>query len=194
MPKLHLVGVTADHKGLVFNQKARAETGDLVVEISDDLMAAIEEARRLDTRSRHPVLSSPALPTRQEPAAMNGKTGGSRLSPKEIQHRLRMGESVKLVAKRAGVTMEWIERFSAPVASEKARIVEMARGITCSKQRLGSSAVPMGKSVLANVLSKGVDMSRGEFDSGWSAFMIRECFWTIRLEYTSSGRSKVAEC
>ena len=193
MPKLHLVGITADHKGLVFSQKTRAKTGDLVIEITDDLTSAIEEARRLDARSHHPALSSPALPTRQEPAAMNGKTGGSRLSPKEIQHRLRMGESVQLVAKRAGVTIAWIERFSTPVASEKARMVEMARGITCSKQRLGPSSAPMGKSVLANVLSKGVDISRDDFDSRWGAFMIREGVWTIRFEYTSRGRSQIAE-
>lgn len=193
MPKLHLVGITADHKGLVFSQDARAKTGDLVIEITDDLASAIEEARRLDARSHHPALTSPALPTRQEPAATNGKTGGSRLSPKEIQHRLRMGESVQLVAKRAGVTIAWVERFSTPVASEKARMVEMARGITCSRQRLGPSSAPMGESVLANVLSKGVDISREDFDSRWGAFMVREGVWTIRFQYTSRGRSQIAE-
>lgn len=189
MPKLHLVGVTADLKGLVFSHRARAKTGDLVVEVTDDLLQAIDEVRRLDARSRHPALNSPALPSRRDASS----NGGSSLGLREIQHRLRTGESVAEVAARAGVTAAWVERFAAPIRAEQGRIVQLAWRLTASKARLGPSSAPLGLSVASNVLDRGVTLSREEMDAAWRAFQVVDGVWTIRFGYTSRGRSQAAE-
>ena len=47
MPKLHLVGITPDHRGLVLSEHARAKRGDMVLEIDDRLLEAIEKAHKM---------------------------------------------------------------------------------------------------------------------------------------------------
>src|SRR5436853_1616962 len=91
MPKLFLVGITPDHRGLVLSDHARAKRGDMVLEIDDRLIDAIEKANRLRRRDEGQQLESAALPTKRE--AVNGDAGPPRLSPRERQQRLRAGES-----------------------------------------------------------------------------------------------------
>src|SRR3954471_20149119 len=88
MPKLHLVGITPDHRGLVLSEHARAKRGDMVLEIDDRLLEAIEKAQRLRTRDEGERFASNALPSR-----VNGEGDATaRLTPREIQTRLRAGE------------------------------------------------------------------------------------------------------
>ena len=54
MPKLFLVGITPDHRGLVLSEHARAKRGDMVLEIDDRLLEAIDKANRLRTQGEAP--------------------------------------------------------------------------------------------------------------------------------------------
>src|SRR5438067_1012604 len=67
----------------------------------------------------------------------------SALTPREIQARLRTGRTIDEVAREAGVTADWVERFARPILAEQAQIVEVARAMTFSKPRLGPSAEPL---------------------------------------------------
>ncbi len=121
MSKLHFLGITHDHKGLVVSEHARAEHGDFILDIDDRLLEAIEEASRQRQREEGRQLVSAALPTRRERDPER-----SSLSPKEIQAQLRMGQSIAAVAKEAGAQESWIERFAPPVLAEQAQ--EQAKG------------------------------------------------------------------
>jgi hypothetical protein len=192
MQKLHLVGITPDHKGLVLSEYARAKRGELTLDIDDTLLAAIEEARRLRARDEGKNLRSAALPTRRDEPAGDGKAGSS-LSPKEIQARLRMGHSVTAVAREAGVTEGWIERFAPPVVAEQAQMVEKAKGLVLAKRGAGPSAEPLGRAVLANVVERGVPASLSELDSAWRAYQRDDGTWAITFSFVQRGRRQTAE-
>src|SRR5437764_15360424 len=81
MPKLFLVGITPDHRGLVLSEHARAKRGDMVLEIDDRLIDAIEKANRLRRHDEGQQLESAALPTKRED--VNSDAGPPRLSPRE---------------------------------------------------------------------------------------------------------------
>src|SRR5256885_4208455 len=148
MPKLFLVGITPDHRGLVLSEHARAKRGDMVLEIDDRLLEAIDKAQRLRTRDEGHRLESAALPTKR---AVNGDdTTVPRLTPREIQQRLRSGESVTAMARSSGTDEAWIWRFAAPVLAEQAKIVERARGVTFSKRGVGPSGATLGPAGAAN--------------------------------------------
>src|SRR5438067_761624 len=113
MPKLFLVGITPDHRGLVLSEHARAKRGDMVLEIDDRLLEAIDKANRLRTRDEGHRLDSAALPSKWEDA--DGDAGVPRLTPREIQQRLRAGETVAALARSSGTDEAWIRRFAVPV-------------------------------------------------------------------------------
>jgi hypothetical protein len=191
MPKLHIVGVSDDNRGLILSERPRAKSGDLLLEINDALMDAIHEARRARLHTETNAIVSRALPTRRDPDAEG--QASSRLSPREIQRRLRMGESVASVARRAGVDEAWVDRFAPPVVAEQARIVDKARAIAFAKPRVGVSSAPLGEAVVANVFDKGVRLTMAEAEDGWSAYQRRDDMWCIGFTYTSRGRKQSAE-
>src|SRR3989440_10858568 len=155
MPKLHLVGITPDHRGLVLSEHARAKRGDMVLEIDDRLLEAIDKAQRLRRYDEGRRLESNALPTKRELA--NGDTTvAGRLSPRDIQQRLRAGETVTALARSSGTDEAWIRRFAAPVLAEKAIVIERARSITFTKRGVGPSAAALGPAVAANGIDPGV--------------------------------------
>src|SRR5437764_15460272 len=51
----------------------------------------------------------------------------SQMRPREIQARIRAGESVEQVANSAGVSMQRVERFAYPVLLERSRTAELAQ-------------------------------------------------------------------
>jgi len=126
MPKLHLVGITPDHRGLVLSEHARAKRGDMVLEIDDRLLEAIDKAQRLRTYDEGQRLESNALPTKRD--LVNGESNVvGRLTPREIQQRLRAGETVTALARSSGTDETWIRRFAAPVLAENAIVIDRAR-------------------------------------------------------------------
>jgi hypothetical protein len=192
MPKLHLVGITPDHRGLVLSEHARAKRGDMVLEIDDRLLEAIDKAQRLRTTDEGLRLESNALPTKREQAdAENGVV--VRLSPREIQQRLRAGETVAALARSSGTDEAWIRRFAAPVLAEKARVIEQARTATFTKRGVGASAAVLGPAVAANVIEKGVPLTLPELEAGWGAYQHPEGGWHVTFTFPLRGRRQTAE-
>ncbi len=192
MPKLHLVGITPDHRGLVLSEHARAKRGDMVLEIDDRLLEAIDKAQRLRTADEGQRLESNALPSKRELA--DGETGvAGRLTPREIQQRLRAGETVTALARSSGTDEAWIRRFAAPVLAEKARVIERARGTTFTKRGVGPSAAALGQAVAANVIDKGVPLTLPDLEAGWGAYQHPEGGWHVTFTFPLRGRRQTAE-
>ncbi|MDP9021051.1 MAG: septation protein SepH, partial [Actinomycetota bacterium] len=186
MQKLHLVGFTAEHDGLIFSLGKGSSSDEFVVDLSGELLQTIAEAER--RRDRRGSVDA-GFGARQQPRS--GHT--SELSPRELQDRLRAGWSIEEVAREAGTDVEWVSRFAAPVRAEQARVVDRALGLTFDKARLGPSSLPLGRSVLRNLGGRGVRLSEEEVDSAWSAFQLEEGLWVVRFSYTSRGRAQEAE-
>lgn len=192
MPKLYLVGITEDRTGLVLARSPQAKSGESVLEVDGDLLEAIAEIRRYRASGGVvPSVSSPALPSRRGLGDDAGST--SRLSPREIQALIRRGESIRSVARKAGVD-EWrIDIYAAPIVAEQARIVARARELTLEKRGAGPSGRPLGDAVLTNVVEKRVSMDAQQFEAAWSACEPEPDRWIVRFSYVSRGRDQVAE-
>src|SRR5205807_2080939 len=117
----------------------------------------------------------------------------SLLTPRQIQARLRAGQSIAEVAAEAKVDTEWVERFAVPVVAEQTRMISQARSSTYSKARLGQSTQDLGTSVRWNLADKGVILAADVFDEGWNAFQMQDEIWIVRFRYTSRGREQLAE-
>ncbi|MGH9035434.1 MAG: septation protein SepH, partial [Acidimicrobiia bacterium] len=175
----------------MLSEHARSKRGDLVLEIDDKLLEAIDQAHRRLVKEEGRGLESAALPSKKEEPREG--TPGTRLSPREIQHRLRLGETVAGLAKASGTDEEWIDRFAAPVLAEQARVVERATNMVYKKPRVGPSAVALGQSVAANVFDRGATLSMDEIDEGWGAHMRPEGVWCVTFSFSHKGRRYLAE-
>ena len=192
MPKLFLVGITPDHRALVLSEHARAKRGDMVLEIDDRLLEAIDKAQRLRTFDEGHRLESAALPSKRDPGNGDGTTA-SRLSPREIQQRLRSGESIAALARSSGTDEAWIRRFAAPVLAEQSRVIEQARATTFTKRGVGGSAASLGPAVAANVIDRGVPLTLPDLEAGWGAYQHPQGAWHVTFVFPLRGRRQTAE-
>lgn len=182
--QLHVVGFTTDHEGLIFSVRKGSKSGGYVVQLDDRLLTSIEEARRErdgdegDGEGR---------------GGRHGSRPQSGLSPREIQARLRAGNTITNVAAEAGVGEEWVARFAAPILAEQGQVVDRARQLYFSKARLGPSGQPLGLSVRWNLADKGVRMLEAVFDAAWSAYSLHGATWMVRFHYVSRQKSQTAE-
>ncbi|MDQ1404072.1 MAG: hypothetical protein QOG03_2388 [Actinomycetota bacterium] len=163
-----------------------------MVAIDDELIEAIDDAferRAADDPEGggESDRSLTGLAHRRSPRAE------SKLSPRDIQARLRSGRSISEVARAAGVDEDWVARFAAPIQAEQAQVIARVRSIVYSKQRLGSSAQPLGVAVLWNLRDKGVVMYDDTFEEGWTAFHVRESEWIVRFAYINRKKAQHAE-
>src|SRR5256714_3296201 len=192
MPKLFLVGITPDHRGLVLSEHARAKRGDMVLEIDDRLLDAIDKAQRLRTYDEGQRLESNALPTKRD--LVNGASDVvGRLTPREIQQRLRAGETVTALARSSGTDEAWIRRFAAPVLAEKSIVIDRARSVTFTKRGVGPSAAALGPAVAANVIDRGVPLTLPDLEAGWGAYQHPEGGWHVTFTFPLRGRGPAAE-
>ncbi|HEV7687347.1 MAG TPA: septation protein SepH, partial [Acidimicrobiia bacterium] len=176
----------------MLSEHARSKRGDMVLEIDDRLLEAIEKAQRLRTRDEGHGLESAALPSKR--IAVNGDAATvSRLSPREIQQRLRAGESITAMARSSGTDEAWIRRFAAPVLAEQAKVIEQARTLTLTKRGVGASGATLGPSVAANVIDRGVPLTLPDLDAGWGAYQRPEGGWHVTFTFPLRGRRQTAE-
>jgi hypothetical protein len=87
----------------------------------------------------------------------------SRISPREIQNRVRSGESAEHVAESAGVPLERVLRFVGPVLREREHIADQAR-----RARLAGSSGPtslLGDLVTRAASRRDVDPDDVDWDS-----------------------------
>jgi hypothetical protein len=160
-----------------------------VVAVSDDgtqvLLASAEDAARathsvrIDTRLQAAVRGELDESERRE----------SELSPKEIQARLRAGESEEQIAKLAKVPVSRVLRYAGPVISERDRIVEQAQGAVLQRARGPQASTPLGEMV-----DKRLGVTAGiRFDTvTWTARRRDDGAWIVALTYLARGGSRTA--
>jgi hypothetical protein len=116
----------------------------------------------------------------------------SPLRPKEIQARIRAGETVEEIADAAGIAAERVRWFEGPVLAERAYMADQAQA--ASVRRLGD-AIPstpgprLGEVVAQRLTALGSDPE----DAQWDAKKRGDGSWQVELTFTSGGRLHVAE-
>ena len=114
----------------------------------------------------------------------------SPLRPKEIQARIRAGETAEEIADAAGIPVERVRWFEGPVLAERAYIADQAQG--ASVRRPGDSSGPgprLRDIVPPRLKAAGADPDEGQWDSRKRG----DGNWQVTLTFTSGGRLHVAE-
>ena len=116
----------------------------------------------------------------------------SPLRPKEIQARMRAGETAEEIADAAGIAVERVRWFEGPVLAERAYMADQAQA--ASVRRLGESipSTPgprLGEIVNQRMTALGADPE----DAQWDAKKRGDGSWLVELTFTSAGRLHIAE-
>ena len=99
----------------------------------------------------------------------------SSLSPRDIQTRIRRGESPDEVAVVAGVPVEQIIGFATPVLAEREYMCEQARKTPIRRKHVGGAGVLLGTLVDENVASDGTSPE----DVRWDSWRREDGRWTV---------------
>jgi Protein of unknown function (DUF3071) len=113
----------------------------------------------------------------------------SPLRPKEIQARIRAGETVEEIADAAGVAVERVRWFEAPVLAERAYIADQAQAASVRRQGDATPGPRLGEIVTDRLNAFGADPQ----DAQWDAKKRGDGSWQVELTFITSGRMHTAE-
>lgn len=118
----------------------------------------------------------------------------SSIRPREIQTRIRAGESAETVATAAGTTVDAIMPYVAPVLAEREHVAERALKASLRRAPGEGPAAPtqsrvLGDAVAAHLRSVGADPSA---DVVWDAYRRETGRWVLTGTYLSAGRNGTA--
>jgi Protein of unknown function (DUF3071) len=169
MRELRLVAVSTDGQHLLVGIED-PDGEKFQLEIDERLRAAVSRPR--------PGPGRPGMPASRPESA---------LTPREIQARLRAGESADDVARTAGVPVDRITRFEGPVVAERELRIAEARAAT-PHRAAGSPHEAMGE--LADAF---LERERIDADSArWDAWLDADGTWRVELRYAVAGRARSA--
>ena len=112
----------------------------------------------------------------------------STLRPRDIQARIRAGETPEAVAHAAGTSVEKIMPFAAPVMAEREHVAQRAQLASVRRRATESGARTLGEAVGAHLRSHNVDPSVVE----WDAWRREDGRWTLTGLYDVAGRTGAA--
>ncbi|MEJ2853843.1 MULTISPECIES: septation protein SepH [unclassified Saccharothrix] len=107
----------------------------------------------------------------------------SQMRPREIQARIRAGESVDQVAAAAGIPTHRVERFAYPVLLERSRTAELAQRAHPVRED-GPDVQTLGEVVAHSFGLRGQDYT----DVSWDSWRGEDGRWVVQLHWTA-GRS-----
>ena len=113
----------------------------------------------------------------------------SALRPRDIQARIRSGETPESVAQAAQTTVEAIMPFAAPVLAERQHVADRAQRSSVRRTGGGSGgARTLGDAVAATLRSRNVDPDTVE----WDAARREDGRWNLTADYTAGSRTGTA--
>src|SRR5215472_12038781 len=113
----------------------------------------------------------------------------SPLRPKEIQARIRAGETAEEIADAAGIPVERVRWFEGPVLAERAYIATQAQSASVRRPGDSASGPRLGDIVTTRISALGADPDDAEWDSRKRG----DGNWQVSLTFQSSGRLHIAE-
>jgi hypothetical protein len=137
-------------------------------------------------QARHPVLRE------HHPAAQKETTMDSALRPRDIQARIRSGESAEEVAAAAGTSVEAIMPYASPVLAERAHVAWHAQK---SSLRRTSASAGAGH---GRTLGEAVELFLAEHrlhddDVAWDSWRRPDGRWLLTADIDAQGVRRSAE-
>jgi hypothetical protein len=163
MTELRLTGKSEDGNHLALVDTDGAEYS---LRISDTLRATVNQPR---------LTSVPAIDATES------------ISVKEIQRRLRAGESFEHIAREGQTTVDKVERFSGPIMQEREYILNIARQLIMRKDAHRTD-LTFGDVVLAKLAPRGVDVDQ----ISWNTWRLADGTWHIELHYPNRDGNGIA--
>ena len=117
------------------------------------------------------------------------KTMESTLRPRDIQARIRAGESPENVAAAAQTSVDRIMGYATPVLAERAHIADRAQRASVRRKGGDSPARLLGDAVSERLRSRNVDPASVE----WDAWRREDGRWTLVADYGAGEGSSRAE-
>lgn len=166
---LRLAGVTEDGTQLRLVDEEGAEH---VLAVDDRLRAAVQPST---------------------PPASRGmeKKMESTLRPRDIQARIRSGETPEAVAQAAQTSVDKIMAFAAPVLAERQHVAERAQrsSVRRSDGQAAGGARTLGDAVAAQLRARNIDPETVT----WDAWRREDGRWSLTAGYECTDRSGTAE-
>lgn len=114
----------------------------------------------------------------------------SPLRPKEIQARIRAGQTAEEIAEAAGIPVERVRAFEGPVLQERQYIAEQA-GRTAIRRPGDTTPGPrLADLVEERLVARGVAV---DDDLEWDSWKREDGSWKVRLHFQIAGRPHTAE-
>jgi hypothetical protein len=113
----------------------------------------------------------------------------SPLRPKEIQARIRAGETVEEIADAAGIAAERVRWFEGPVLAERAYMADQAQKASVRRQGDATPGPQLGEIVAERMKAFGAEPD----DAQWDAKKRGDGSWLVQLTFISAGRLHAAE-
>jgi hypothetical protein len=113
----------------------------------------------------------------------------SPLRPKEIQERIRAGETADEIADAAGVPIERVRWFEGPVLAERAYKAQEAQSAMVRRPGDSGPGPTLGEVVTERLTALGTSPE----DAHWDSIKRSDGNWQVQLLYSASGRAKTAE-
>jgi len=168
MVHLRLIGVSGDGRTLRLVSDAGVE---FALDVDDRLQAALSGEGGDQARLGE-------LETRME----------STLRPRDIQARIRSGETPESVAQVAGTSVDKVMPYAAPVLAERAHVALRAQRASVRRRPVeggpASSARTLGEAVGSHLRSRNVDPDT----VAWDAWRREDGRWTLTGSFTTTGR------
>ena len=121
--------------------------------------------------------------------------GAGSLPPREIQARVRAGQSAEEIAEESGITVAQVRRYEGPVLAERAFIAQQAAATRVGRD---NSSPSLGDLVTDRLAARGVDTETLEWDAarpdghGWIVtvtFMVGDAERIARWTFDVPARS-----
>jgi hypothetical protein len=111
----------------------------------------------------------------------------SSLRPRDIQARIRAGETPEEVARVAGIPVDRVLRFAAPVLAEREHVVDEARSHPLHR-RSEPGGLSLDDAVTAKLSAHGVDPTT----VAWDARRRTDGGWVVTTAYRGGSRDRTA--
>ncbi|GLZ42592.1 septation protein SepH [Actinokineospora sp. NBRC 105648] len=161
MRALRVVGLSDDGKTIICEDPARGERFTLPAD------------ERLRAAARGDVTRLGQIEIELE----------SQMRPREIQTRIRAGESVEQVSEAAGIPAHKVERFAYPVLLERSRTADLAQRAHPVRED-GPDLQTLGEVVAHSFGLRGQDYAA----AGWDSWRGEDGKWVVQISWTA-GRS-----
>jgi DUF3071 family protein len=110
---------------------------------------------------------------------------GTQLAPRDIQARIRSGDSAEDVARIAGVPVDRVLRYAGPVLQERAMLAQHARR---TRLRTSDKGQTLAEVVDARLSQHGVDMEK----ISWDAYRRDDGTWRVIASWPSGKANATA--